>query len=196
MDGELWAARMANSKRHHHNFQPSHSSAHLGVWFIRVLVSVGVLNQFPLVWSPSLLGFPSTSESTPQPVILLFQSFFFFSFTVIYHHCCCCWNSKQDGYGSLSLTDRWIWVGKRVKGLVHCYWGNGSWGLLLEAEEIVLGFLQIDIFSLMMWMVRIKMLCCGSSSWISHAHTALKTLTSHPCVIISKMNTALSLHLL
>lgn len=31
MDGELWAARMANSKRHHHNFQPSHSSAHLGV---------------------------------------------------------------------------------------------------------------------------------------------------------------------
>jgi hypothetical protein len=29
MDGELWAARMANSKRHHHNFQPSHSSAHL-----------------------------------------------------------------------------------------------------------------------------------------------------------------------
>ncbi len=41
-------------------------------------MSVGVLNQFPLVWSPSLLGFPSTSESTPQPVILLFQSFFFF----------------------------------------------------------------------------------------------------------------------
>jgi len=190
MDGELWAARMANSKRHHHNFQPSHSSAHLGVWFFRVLVSVGVLNQLPLVWSPSVLGFPSTSESTPQLVILLFQRvffFFLFSSTVICHHCCCCRNNKQDGYGSLSLTDRWIWVGKRLRvwfiaieevGLGVCCWKLrklcwvfcrstyfpwwcGWWGSRCCAAAAAAGFLM----PILLWRLWHHILVLSSRRW-------------------------------
>ncbi len=202
MDWELWAARMANSKRHHHNFQPSHSSAHLGVWFIRVLVSVGVLNQFPLVWSPSLLGFPSTSESTPQPVILLFQSFFFFlSQLSIITAVVVGTANKMDMEVSLLQIDEFGWgrglrawfIAIEEMGLGVCCWKLrklcwvfcrstyfpwwcGWWGSRCCAAAAAAGFLM----PILLWRLWHHILVLSSRRWTLHwVYTCCKCYSPH-----------------